>query len=814
MLTAFPPNPARGGTPRRRRTLRRLSGIWIGGVLLLGTGCVTREAVVVEEVLLPIAAPRPWLPSASDLAAADLARSALASTPLPGERSSAEHASGEKGSGERTTHGTAAAAQASSQKIEAALAQLEREASSEDQKRLVPLARDLRNAALDDPIAYREASRRLRKRRGLDPRLANRLDRTIGDDPIRLARRRQLDDWEELWARTFNSVSEPLGSSAITGFTIAPFQLANSLVHYLASFSNREPISSFGRQGLVLRKQFLAAHPETELTEQLERRIERDEIRLEKTLALRYARAAEDAVKQGRAGAAAYQSEAALRLLENHPDQNQRTRKRVRRVASAAAKQIESARAARARAIDARAVQDETLAAADADFAAALFAPSFDFDRARGEAEAYARAGGSKDRAEFVRALLQFEGGFEKEAEGRLAEIARAGPDDSAMSRHARHLLEDDWQNPYQAFERLRRSGARDELAFRLAGEWVNRPRYPNLPAPLAYLIDTPQIAITLILAPVRALLSPWTGGPDFERAAALAGYRYLGRFPEGARQHEVVRWLFDYEKRKERPGRALRLADLISELSEEERTELVELTASARLESAVKLDRRDTRSSVLKGVAREFPDSKPGQDAGLRARSEAEDASPQHIQMTRGFLLENPEIAGREGIGLNPILLNDDPRDGELHPDGVVLRGGRTLEIRLIAEGEDEEALPEPRWKKIGPQRLEQIAASLEASVHRNSLVDLDARQAPDAKRDVYLERAGFGLTEETDARPTAESNFVYRSVRERYGLVRGRDSVLPFDLVFRGSLGDFSLGAFPRWRAPKRTPDAFLYR
>ena len=56
--------------------------------------------------------------------------------------------------------------------------------------------------------------------------------------------------------------------------------------------------------------------------------------------------------------------------------------------------------------------------------------------------------------------------------------------------------------------------------------------------------------------------------------------------------------------------------------------------------------------------------------------------------------------------------------------------------------------------------------------------------------------------------------SSFVYQSVRERYGAVRGRDSILPFDLVFRGSLGDFSLGAFPRWRAPEETPDAFLYR
>jgi hypothetical protein len=43
---------------------------------------------------------------------------------------------------------------------------------------------------------------------------------------------------------------------------------------------------------------------------------------------------------------------------------------------------------------------------------------------------------------------------------------------------------------------------------------------------------------------------------------------------------------------------------------------------------------------------------------------------------------------------------------------------------------------------------------------------------------------------------------------------MVRGRESVLPFDLVLQGSLGDLTLGAFPRWRYPKQTPDAFLYR
>ncbi len=49
---------------------------------------------------------------------------------------------------------------------------------------------------------------------------------------------------------------------------------------------------------------------------------------------------------------------------------------------------------------------------------------------------------------------------------------------------------------------------------------------------------------------------------------------------------------------------------------------------------------------------------------------------------------------------------------------------------------------------------------------------------------------------------------------MRETYGMVRSRESLLPFELVVRGSLYDFGFGVFPRIRMPKPTPDAFLYR
>lgn len=755
-------------------------------MLAASPGCSLRlrRAVVVEELLEPLAAEATRVPTAADLAAARLARTALA-------------------------------AKSGSPAIDASLEALVAARGERDSRQLVPIATDLRNATTDDPIAYREASRVLRRTRGLDPRLESRLDEAIGEDPLKLARRRKRDDWHRLFARTFNSVAEPLGQSVITGFILAPFTLTNSLIHYFAEFSNAEPLSQTGRQALVLRQEFLAAHPGSADSPRLEGLVAKGESRLAKTLALRRVRAAEAALDQDQPGLARHQAASARQILESHPAEHARLRRRAARDERRAGEALERRNADLARSLAAKATAQATRESERA-LATALLAGPVAPGRLAPELARYREAAGraGRSRVAFVRALAQHEGGHEEPARRTLAALVGAAPASDPMGRHARQLLEDDWQNPYDAFRRLRRSGRREALAFRLAGEWVNRPRYPNLPAPIAYLIDTPTIAMTIVMAPIRALISPFTGFPDFQRATALAGYRYLLRHPEGAHQREVVDWLYRYERGEDRYGRALRLADLMPEFPSDERRELVEKAAGEQVEQLERLDRRDQRASILRGVATEYPDSESGRDAGQLARKELEQASPQHIRISRGFLLENPSVAGDTGLGLNPTLLNGDVRDGELHEDGVVLRGGRVLEVLLTAEGRDEDAPPESRVQRISERRLVRLTAALDEAVRRNSLIDAGARFDADANRETYLEQARLGLTEEADLRPTAESSFVYESLRERYGAVRGRDSLLPFDLVFRGSLGDFSLGAFPRWRPPQETPDAFLYR
>jgi hypothetical protein len=113
----------------------------------------------------------------------------------------------------------------------------------------------------------------------------------------------------------------------------------------------------------------------------------------------------------------------------------------------------------------------------------------------------------------------------------------------------------------------------------------------------------------------------------------------------------------------------------------------------------------------------------------------------------------------------------------------------------------------------KVSAQQLARVVSRLEETSFRNSLLDDEDPVVPDSRRDVAFERARLGLADHVDRRPEARADFTYTGMRERYGMVRAREPWLPFDLVVQGSLADLSLGAFPRWREPKKTPDSALY-
>jgi hypothetical protein len=183
-------------------------------------------------------------------------------------------------------------------------------------------------------------------------------------------------------------------------------------------------------------------------------------------------------------------------------------------------------------------------------------------------------------------------------------------------------------------------------------------------------------------------------------------------------------------------------------------------------------------------------------------------------VRISRGFLIENPHVAGPNGLGLRSELIDGNDRNGELHPQGVTLLGGREVEIALVAPGRDDDDDPTTLRQTIPTERLSRLVSLLEETALRNALLDPLAEQGADAPRDYFFERARLGVADAVDLRPTASSSFAFVGVREKYNMVRSRESILPVEIVISGSLPDLGLGAFPRIRMPKETPDAVLYK
>jgi hypothetical protein len=245
-----------------------------------------------------------------------------------------------------------------------------------------------------------------------------------------------------------------------------------------------------------------------------------------------------------------------------------------------------------------------------------------------------------------------------------------------------------------------------------------------------------------------------------------------------------------------------------------EELAELREKAAQQYLEAALRERSPGLRIGMYRQLGITYPGSRAARVAGELARTEVDEATAQRIRISRGFLKENPELAGPKGLGLRRELLDGDLANAELHPHGVTLLGARIVEVSYLASSGDEDDPPRRARETLSEEHLARVVSQLEETSYRAMLLDPLADVAPDARRDLFFERVRLGLAEEVDRRPGAISSYAYRGLRERYGMVRTREPILPFDLVLQGSFQSLSLGAFPRMRPPQETPDAILFR
>jgi hypothetical protein len=749
---------------RASRRARALAACCAG----LASACTTPAAVPERSPLATGLRFAPLVPDEADRAAAQLAAAALVDDP-----------SGVADALKRIDRYDAA-----------------QQESGERPSGLAPVAQDVANAGERPGRAYLSASDALLSRSDVDPAMRERLSREREADPLQRAHERMFESYVSEFAKLFNAVAEPVGKSIMT-MALAPIRLGTSLAQYAIQRYRQDPLPLQRRQALAEWKEFLARYPDAPESPTVAKKAAAAERRWQDMQFERALDAAERAEDEGRPGEARALALRALRITPDDAD--------AKALLARAENEIAAQRDAAAHSIQFELPEGVPLAPEGTrELALALLAPGGDV---AGAAAAIPPGSPISGEARFAEAIAAAQAGREVEADEALRSVAESGGN---MARHAQVTLADPIHDPWPHFEAARRRDRVHSALFVLLGP--ARLPQPTPDGVALWLLQLPKLASTVVTLPLRAIELPWLPPQPTATATAVQARRYLALHPGGVHADEARAWLEDYEGDRGNHVAALRVAEA-REGSPQDLEPMRKEAAQQTLEVARKEQRLDLRAGMLDGVVRRFPETPAADEARKLLREEIAKATPQRIAIHRSFLLENPEVAGVRGLGLDPALLDGDARNGELHPDGVALVGGRRIEISFLAPSGKEDDPPERRTVQVDDAQFARLVARLEETSFRNSLLDADDPVVHDSRRDLAFERARIGLADDVDPRPEARADYTYKGMSERYGVVRGREPWLPFDLVLQGSLADLSLGAFPRWREPKKTPDAALY-
>ncbi|MEN8159255.1 MAG: hypothetical protein ABFS41_04190 [Myxococcota bacterium] len=672
--------------------------------------------------------------------------------------------------------------------------------SGEAPSGLAPYAADAVNATERDALRFRAAQEALLDRDDTPEPLRRRLETELRDDPLALADARIADARRTRLGRLLNATTRALGTS-LSNPTLLPYRLVTGLLGIGLSMRVEDELLPPERQALRHWKAFVEQNPSSPEAAALLDEIEEAQRRWLETQRARSVRRGRRALELRQPATARLLAERALRYAPEDPD--------AAAVRDEAQREIERRHADRARSLTARPTAD---ARQERVLALALLLPDANVaGKARG-LETAAHGGPLADEAGFARALAQADTGEERESWRALERLADVDPARSNMSRHAAALYVSSRENPARTFRAARRTALRRHFQALALGPLAAGPPDRDLPRPVEWLVAIPRLPAVVVGLPMRLISFPFQR-PDRKEPAVFAR-RYLERLPEGEEAESLRDWLIDYERNRGNAVAALRLAQSAPDAEPEALAELRDEASQQALAIAKAERRYEARIGLLLEVARRFPESEAAREAGLLVREEAGRSSAQRIRIARSFLLENPVVAGPQGFALKPALLDGERENGELHAEGMTLLGGDAVEFAYLGPGRGSDDPPERRRERISPERIARGVAQLEETSARLLRTDRDLEFEPDAGRDLFFERARLGVAGTADPRPEARSSYAYIGTREKFGVVRGREAILPVEIVLQGSFEDFGLGAFPRIRLPKPTPDQILYR
>lgn len=645
------------------------------------------------------------------------------------------------------------------------------------------------------------AQQLLAQRPNLDPALKRRLERAIANEPLARADADIAEDRQWKAGSIANRVVEPVSKLLLTGVT-NPLEGVRSTISTLLTAYKFPGASVRERRAIGAWDEWLERHPDDPRAPEVAARAEyyRGKLREE-----RYERAlagAEDATEKrefgrarilaGRALQSRPDSARATELLEGADSELAARDARVRSslaMPSAAPPELD----ANEQALYAGLARETLIERADAVASSAS---------AWREAGAPPAVGGE---LAFIESFGPLARGDEDGFYAELARVPSAAAPGDGIALQSVAILRDPAQNPYAYYEAAIGADRRAQLAWLTLGRHAAGPKPRDLPRPVEYFLDVPAFFISLLTFPIRLLQYP-SMAPKFGDGVLLAGERYTDRRPQGQHALEVDRDLASRYDARGQASAALRHEQALPEPDPAAVARYREQIAEQMLKSAEHERRIDMKLALLAAVSRSYSDTKSGQQAKTEFIAQKSAVTPQRIRLTHDFLVEHPELWAPGTLELNPELLDDALRNGEIAHSGVVLLGQSVIEIPL--EGRDEPAL-----REIPPEDFARFAALLEQISYASLTRDPRETASVDPARDAFLASARLGAVERPDLRPSARSEAVYESTHEKHGFVNARESILPIDLVLRGDIESLGLAAFPRVRLPAAPGDAMLY-
>jgi len=660
---------------------------------------------------------------------------------------------------------------------------------------------DLTDNALDliqasgSPEAYDRYAEEMLAFGSPDPELRRELENHLASKPLAVAGRRMSEERSRVIATYFNLISAPLSRVALVGL-VNPIETGRAAILSLLVLRSECDISTRERQALRAYRNFLERNPDSPQSRQIRERVDEFQQRLDLEREREARQAALRAMAANRPDAALLHVARAARLRPDAPE-TQRLRERAQR-------QLEANQVLLARDLGPRfSAGDPPLDPPELPALATqiLLGAGTEPPPVSGDASGALLA----DELAFVAATRELHSGLEGAAFEHLTAIAKGR---SNLAPHAAAIVQDPYQNPYAAHLATRKAVSSRQTAWLFLGNRASGPRnrdFPTLLKPLGWLLEIPAYAVVVATTPVRLLQYP-TAAIAFRAPLLATGERYVARFPEGSYAEEVHRELEGLYAERQGWGQALTHHKALPETNVVTVRDYREALAERLLEAARAPRRLDVRNAIYEELLAEYGETTAARTGADELKKLLAEATPQSIRVTKEFLAENPALWKPGALPLRPELMDGETGNGELAEAGVTLIGKNFVRIDLEYR--------DPYTAKVPEPELARFVSLLQEAYERRIARDTRADPDPDRQRDQFFEQIRLGLSDRTDMRPTAGSEYVFEGTREKFGSLRSAGSILPVELVLRGGLEDLGLAAVPRLKMPAETRDAYLYR